>query len=235
MADLLFRLHDQRVERQGQQLLSDITLDIHKGERVALVGESGAGKSTLLRLLRQSQSLTTRSVKARHDAVAWCPQELGLVPQLSVFHNIYMGRLSQHRFIYNLLSLIRPQGRELADISALSETVGLPHKLHTGVASLSGGEQQRTAIARALYQQAEVFIGDEPVSSVDPFQADQLLSLIVKQHQTVVLAMHDLQLARRYCHRIIGLKQGRIVMDERASCISQNKLSALFVNQQQIA
>ena len=217
-ATVLFDLHQAALGYQGRTVLRDLQLQIRRGERVALLGQSGAGKTTLLRQLRMLAP----------DAVAWCPQSSGLVPMLSVFHNIFMGRLDQHSLFYNLLNLIRPLQTPREEIAALAAAVGLQPFLFTSVEKLSGGQQSRTALARALYQQRPVFIGDEPVSAVDEVQADQLLQQVCAQHETVVLALHDVELALRHCTRIIGLRNGVIELDQPVAECSATDLRRLY-------
>lgn len=214
----LFQLHQHHLAYQGKVVLADVTLTIAAGEKVALIGESGAGKSTLLKLLRQQQPAIS----------AYCPQHLGLVAPLSVFHNIYMGRLEHYGWWRNLCNLIKPSSDRMNEVAELAEPLGLGNLLRQSVDRLSGGQQQRTALGRALYQQAPLFIGDEPVSSVDEFQADELLALINAQHQTVVVALHDQQLALKHYQRIIGLRDGRVVLDAPCHSLNAADLAAVY-------
>ncbi len=215
----LFSFRRESLRYRAQPILNNVELDIYAGESVALVGKSGAGKSTLLKALRQQQS----------RSVAWCPQDCGLVPSLSVFHNVYMGGLNRHNVAYNLLVLLKPPGRPVAEISTLLDKLHLPEKLWTPVSQLSGGQQQRVSIGRALFQRQPIFLGDEPVSSLDRYQADALLTLIACHHPTRVLALHDTEQALQTCSRIIGLRAGHIVLDSPAAEVSQRQLGQLYV------
>ncbi len=216
----MFHLDNARVSYGGRTVLAGVNLTIQRGEKVALVGESGAGKSTLLRLLRAQHA----------DAVAWCPQAQagGLVPLLSVFHNIYMGQLDRHSTFYNLLTLLSPRPRELQTISAVADALGLGDKLFTSVDRLSGGQQQRVAVARALYAGKSAFLGDEPVSAVDEYQARDIVQRITSTHDTVILALHDIDLALSGCQRIIGLRDGRIALDAPAATLTAADLAPLY-------
>ncbi|WP_421864029.1 ATP-binding cassette domain-containing protein [Motiliproteus sp.] len=214
----LFQLTGQDLGYGSQAVLKQLHLSIHAGEKVALLGPSGSGKSTLLRKLYHQQ---------RHRC-ALLPQQLGLVEVLSVFHNIYMGRLSQRSALYNLFNLISPRPEPVTQIRSLAESLGIESLLWRSVDSLSGGQQQRTALGRALYQNCQLFIGDEPVSSVDPFRAESMLSLINQQHQTVVVALHDREQALSHFDRIIGLSRGRIVLDQPCSELEPQQLAAIY-------
>ena len=214
----LFELKDSRLEYQQKTVLDNLSLAIYPGERVALVGGSGAGKSTLLKALREQ----------RPDQVAWCPQQPGLVPMLSAFHNIYMGALDRHSFLYNLGNLIKPLPAARHQVSEIAQTIGLQEHLYNSVDKLSGGQQQRTSIGRALIQQRDIFIGDEPVANVDDYQAESLLKLICNNHQTVVLALHDVEQALQFCTRVIGLKDGAIVLDAPNDQLQVSDLASLY-------
>ncbi len=197
--------------------LLDISLSINAGEKVALLGPSGGGKTSLLNALHQQCA----------DQVAWCPQEHGLVEPLSGYHNIYMGQLDQHNALYNLVNLIKPLAKPKQQITELSAELGLiSEQLWKSVAQLSGGQRQRIGIGRALYRQQETFIGDEPVSSLDPVQAQQILELIFKRHRTVILALHNRKQALENFDRIIGIKAGKIVFDSPKKELIKNKYQA---------
>ena len=214
----MFRFDHSTLQRQGAIVLQPFTLRIRQGEKVALLGVSGAGKSTLLEALRLQQP----------DQVAWCPQQGALVPMLSVFHNIYMGALQRHAPLYNLLNLIRPLPRELDSVTRLATELGIADKLRSSVDRLSGGQAQRTALGRALFSQRPVLLADEPVSSVDEQQAKALLTLALARHDTAVVALHDRQLALHCCERIIGLKDGHIVIDAPSKQLSMDHLDTLY-------
>ncbi len=215
---LLLRLVNEDLGYDGAVVLRNVSVSIAPGERVALVGESGAGKSTLLSVLQ------TRF----HDKAALIPQAPGLVRSLSVFHNIYMGRLHVNPTWYNLLNLAWPRRKEIQAIRPLAVRVGLEEKLFERAGALSGGQQQRTAVCRALFQGGASVLGDEPVSAVDNHQARVVLNALCETFPTVVLAMHDVELAIAYSSRVIGLKRGVIALDEPSAGLKPADLDPLY-------
>ena len=139
---MLLELVNQDLGYGRGPVLRDISVAIKAGDRIALVGESGAGKSTLL-----------AAIQARlNDRAALAPQNPGLVASLTVFHNIYMGRLHRHSTWYNLLNLAWPRRHEVAAIRPLVARLGLEDKLFERAGALSGGQQQRVGVCRALHQ-----------------------------------------------------------------------------------
>ena len=214
----MFQLTNANLGYKQGSVLRNISLEINEGERVALVGESGAGKSTLLAAL-QSQL---------QNEATLIPQDLGLVNNLSVFHNIYIGRLNTYSSVYNLLNLAWPQKREVQKIKPLVERLSLVDKLFKPTGELSGGQQQRTAICRALFQGGSAIIGDEPVSAVDNHMASIIMETLIAKFPTVVLALHDVDLAIKFSTRIIGIKDGAICFDQSTVDLSRQDLDFLY-------
>lgn len=208
----------ERIGYRDVTVLDAVDLTVHAGERIALVGESGAGKSTLL-----------RTILARSGArSAYIPQDLGLVQALSVFHNVYMGRLHLHPAWRNLRNLLRPSAREVASVRDVLARLRLDDKLFSPVGELSGGQQQRTAFGRALYHPGDMLIGDEPVSAVDEHQARDLLTTASAGKQTVIIALHDRALALEAADRVIGLRDGRVALDAPTACMKPADLDHLY-------
>ena len=214
----MFQLINANLGYKQSSVLTNISLKINSGERVALVGESGAGKSTLLSALQSQMK----------NKAALIPQDLGLVNNLSVFHNIYIGRLNSYSSVYNLLNLAWPQKREVGKIKPLVERLGLVENLFKPTGELSGGQQQRTAICRALFQGGDAIIGDEPVSAVDKHMANLIMETLVEKFTTVVLAMHDVDLAIKFSTRIIGIKEGAICFDQSTMNLIRKDLDFLY-------
>jgi len=217
----LVTLAGEQISHGNRQILSGLNFSIKTGERVALLGRSGAGKSTLLNVLY------TR-LAATHPVVALVPQDGALVSALSVYHNIYMGRLDQHNALYNLANLIKPRNRDIDQATRCARTVGLDDSLWQSVGTLSGGQRQRAAIARALHRGGPIVLADEPVSAVDVNQGAQILSALVAQFETTILAMHDVDLAVAYSKRLIGLQGGGIAFDGPTADIDRRQILDLY-------
>jgi phosphonate transport system ATP-binding protein len=199
-------------------VLIDIDLDIRAGDKVAVMGRSGAGKSTLLGLLHAQ----------RPDLIALVPQAAALVRPLSVFHNVYMGRLDRNSTVTNLRTLLFPRRADVDEISSVLQQVGLSEKMFVSAGELSGGQQQRTSVARALYNGRPILLGDEPVSALDRVQGADVLALINRRHETVVAAMHDVGLALEHCDRIVVLEAGRKVVDAPSRDLTSADLLGRF-------
>ncbi|SDE52291.1 phosphonate transport system ATP-binding protein [Paracoccus isoporae] len=202
-------------------VLRDVSLTLQEGERVVLLGPSGAGKTTLLAAIHAQ-------LIARDERVALVPQDHGLVPQMSLRRNVYMGRLDDHGAVRNLARLIYlPRG--LRDqIAAVLAPLGLSDHATSPVEALSGGQRQRTALARALFRGGGMLIADEPVSAVDAMQAAEIMALLSARFTTAMIALHDVALARSFATRIIGLRDGRIRFDAAADRVTDAQIARLY-------
>ena len=200
---VLIELAKETAGYGARPVLHGIDLTIRTGERVAVLGRSGAGKTTLLNLLYGRLA----------ERVALVPQGSALVKTLSVFHNVYMGRLDRHPTWYNLRTLVWPARRVVGEVAAVLDLVGLRDALFARAGELSGGQQQRASVARALYNGRPVLIGDEPVSALDRVQGAEILSRLTSRHETMIVALHDIFLALGHTDRIVVLDSGRIVLD----------------------
>jgi phosphonate transport system ATP-binding protein len=218
VSEPLIALADARAAYGGREVLSSIDLTIRAGERVALMGRSGAGKSTLLGLIQGRIP----------ERVALVPQAAALVRTLSVFHNVYMGRLDRRSTLHNLRTLVHPARADVAAVEAVLARVGLSDKLWARAGELSGGQQQRVSVARALYDGRPVLVGDEPVSALDPRQGAAILAELAASHGTLILALHDVALALTHCDRIVVLETGRIVLDAPAGEVDPARLKSYY-------
>lgn len=215
-------------------VLQQVSLQVKPGTFVAVIGRSGAGKTTLLKLCNgmvkpqqgsvwvDGQCLSQcrgEALRRLQQKIAVIYQDFCLVPESTVLQNVLNGAL--HRTAFWRVATGMFPAEEIRRAKAALEKVGLADKADAVTSALSGGEKQRTAIARALMQQAQIVLADEPVASLDPVTANQILSLLKRLQRekklTVIMNSHNTQQAKQYAERIIGLKQGRIVKDADAS------------------
>src|SRR3954462_5152060 len=190
----------------GHAVLRDIELVIRAGDRIAVMGHSSAGNTTLLNLLHQRTA----------ERVALIPQTAALVKPLSVFHNVYMGRLDRCSTWHNLRTLAWPARRDIDEVTRVLGLVDLSDKMFAKAGELSGGQQQRASVARALYNGRPILIGDEPVWALDRVQGAAVLTRLCERHETAVFALHDIPLALSQTDRIVVLDEGRITLDAPA-------------------
>jgi phosphonate transport system ATP-binding protein len=229
--------------------ISSLSFTIKKGEMVALIGPSGAGKTTLLNSIAGLVSLNNGDLKIdgkTHSQfkngkrfakkVGVIRQQFDLIGQLAVIHNVLAGKFSEWGFCKSLLSLLIPQEKESA-LKAL-DRVGLADKTYELTSNLSGGEQQRVALARLIVQKPEIILADEPVASLDPARAEDVLSmltnLIVEENQTLITSIHSVEYARKYFSRIIALKDGELFFDLPTEKVTDDLLSELYQLKEQV-
>ena len=225
--------------------LADVDLEVAAGERVALVGPSGAGKTTLLSLLNGSLVPSAGTVRVQgRDLATLRPAELRriqrqigtvhqqfhLVGPLRVIHNVNAGRLGAWSLARAVASLVSP--REVEAARAALDRVGIPEKLYARTDSLSGGQQQRVALARVLVQDPVAILGDEPISSLDPARATEVMELLValagEDGRALVVSLHAVEHAFRHCDRLVGLREGRVVFDAAPAEVSAAMVEDLY-------
>lgn len=227
--------------------LKDISLEIKPGEQVALIGPSGCGKTTLLRLMgtqaeptageltllgSSPNQLSPRQLKKLRTRVALIPQHLGLVPNVRVKRNVLNGGLGKINLAQTFVQALYTKPSETRRIYQLLERTGIGEKIYDRTDSLSGGQQQRVAVARALYQSPAVLLADEPVSSIDPARARDMIGLLTELSReegiTLIISLHNLDLAREYFPRLIGLREGSIAFDKSPDQLSDDECQALY-------
>ncbi len=219
--NIILDLKCSAVSYEKKTILQPLHLQITEGQHIAVLGASGAGKSTLLKVIFSHFNNTAQQT-------ALIPQELGLVNNLSVFHNIYIGRLDQYSTLSNLINLVIPRDNAKNEIITILNKLSLSNKLFTACGKLSGGQQQRIAIARAIFRQASVLIADEPVASLDQRQAEIALSLMTASHASSVLALHNTDQALRYCNHIIGITHGEITLNAATAELKPQDLANIY-------
>lgn len=226
----------------GFEALKDVSTEIRSGSFTVVLGPSGAGKSTLLRLMNGLEAPTTGEVciggesvvgeklRSIRSKVAMVFQQFNLVDRLSVVTNVLTGRLAHRSWVGSVFYLFRKEDMGIAQ-EALSR-VALTDKAWSRADKLSGGQQQRVGIARALAQQPKVILADEPVASLDPVSSEEIMALLReicdRDGITVVVNLHQVDLARRFADRIIGMNSGKIVFDGSPEQMTQSMLRTIY-------
>lgn len=234
-----------KVYPNGTRALDRVSFSADRGEFVVVVGKSGAGKSTLLRCMNRLAEPTSGEVvlegtpvtglggdelrKARKK-MGFVFQQFNLVKRLTALENVLCGRLVGMPILASSLRRFGDDDRRTA-LGCL-ERVGLGDKAHQRADTLSGGQQQRVAIARALAQRPPVVLADEPVASLDPESSrivmDTLRSLADEEGIAVICNLHQVNLAGRYADRILGVREGRLVLEGRASDLGQEEIEEVY-------
>jgi len=237
-----------------RRALEGVSLALARGEMVALIGPSGSGKSTLLRAISglvaldrgtrdheggrieafgqtvQADGRLSRQVRLTRTRIGVIFQQFNLIDRLSLFTNVALGALGRIGTWRGLTGLW-PAPVRAAAMAAL-QRVGVADYAGQRAGALSGGQQQRGAIARALVQQAEILLADEPVASLDPVSARRVLELLRGLNKsdglTVLVTLHQVDYALRYCDRVVALKAGRLVYDGAPSGLNRERLVEIY-------
>ncbi|MFM8819053.1 MAG: phosphonate ABC transporter ATP-binding protein [Phenylobacterium sp.] len=229
--------------------LDDVSLKVSRGEMIALIGPSGSGKSTLLRSISGLQAIdpgagvieafggpvqaagrVSSRVRDARIRIGFIFQQFNLVGRLSLFTNVALGSLGRIPFLRGLIGAW-PAETSAAVMAALAR-VGVAEYAGQRANTLSGGQQQRGAIARALVQKAKIILADEPVASLDPVSARRVMEILRDLNRadglTLVVTLHQVDYALRYCDRVVALKAGRIVYDGPAEGLDKDRLIDIY-------
>ena len=231
--------------RTGDEALKDVNLEVPNGQVMALIGPSGAGKSTLIRCVNRLVEPTSGSIRLgdaeltrlgtgelrrARRRMGMIFQEYALVERLSVMENVLSGRLGYVGF---WRSFLRKYSQKDIDVAfRLLERVGLDHMADKRADALSGGQRQRVGICRALIQDPELLLVDEPTASLDPKTSRQIMRLICElceeRQLAAIINIHDVQLAQMFARRIVGLQLGQIVYDGPPDGLSAEVLTQIY-------
>jgi phosphonate transport system ATP-binding protein len=235
--------------RNGRKALDSVDLRVAQGEMVALIGASGSGKSTLLRHIAgftpsdpapshvtllgrpiQQNGRIVREVRSIRRDVAFVFQQFNLVGRLSVLTNVLIGALCRVPLWRRLCGHF-PRGERALALDSL-DAMGIGEHAFERASNLSGGQQQRAALARALVQRARIVLADEPIASLDPESARRVMELMQtlnREHAlTVIVSLHQIDIAKKYCARTVALRDGRVVYDGASEGLTPAVLRELY-------
>ena len=219
-----------KVYKTGDKALSDVDLEVPQGQVIALIGPSGAGKSTLIRCINRLVDPTSgrvilkgvdltglgaRGLRRERRRMGMIFQEYALVERLTVMENVLSGRLGYVGFLRSFFRKF-PQS-DIDEAFRLLDRVGLLHMADKRADELSGGQRQRVGICRALIQDPALLLVDEPTASLDPKTSREIMRLIVEMCRerdlAAIINIHDVNLAKMFVQRVVGLESGRIIFD----------------------
>lgn len=234
-----------KVYPNGTKALTDINLSIEQGEFVAVIGLSGAGKSTLIRLVNKMIPLTHGQLTVNgknveklygydlrrfRRKIGMVFQSFNLVLRTTVINNVLSARVADMNIFRVLFGLYSREDRLLA-LESLHK-VGILEKAYSRADQLSGGQQQRVALARTLAQKPSIILADEPVASLDPVTANQIMKDFARinkeENITVIVNMHHVDLAMKYAQRVIGIHKGKIVYDGPSQDVTESTLKMIY-------
>ena len=240
--------HVSKTYPNGYQALKDINLTIEQGEFVAIIGLSGAGKSTLIRTINRMHDITDGTLtvdgvnvmelkgarlRQFRRNIGMIFQSFNLVTRTTVIKNVLTSRVSELPFWRALLGAY-PKKDKLEALEALDK-VGILDKAFVRADQLSGGQQQRVALARTLAQNPKIILADEPVASLDPVTAKQVMDdfrrINREMNISVLINIHHVDLALQYADRVIGIKAGEVVYDGPASEVNEAVLAEVYGGQ----
>ena len=234
----------------GRKALQDVSLDIAPGEMVALIGASGSGKSTLLRHMAglmagdetdhgliqihgkaiQQHGKIASDIRRTRAGIGFVFQQFNLVDRLPVIVNVLAGTLHRVPMWRSLIRWFTPS--EVARGIEALKRVGIEECCAQRASTLSGGQQQRAAIARALVQGAKVILADEPIASLDPEASRKVMDILARVNRedqcTVVVSLHQVNVAMKYCPRTVALHHGRVVYDGPSVALTPALLRELY-------
>ncbi len=230
----------------GHTALRSLNLSVSAGEMVVVLGSNGSGKSTFMKCVvglnrptagsvkvagRDLATLSGESLREARLPLALISQNANLVKRRSVLANVCCGALGRHRTLMSAFGRL-PRDEIEPAMSYLDE-VGLLHLARQRAGTLSGGQAQRVAVARALAQRPDVLLADEPVASLDPEAADEVMRLLrrlaTEDGLAVVCVLHQPELAARYADRLVGLRGGLLEFDRQASDVSSQQIAGLYL------
>jgi phosphonate transport system ATP-binding protein len=235
-----------KIYPNGTEALKNINLEIPQGDFVAVIGLSGAGKSTLIKLVNKMHeptsgtltafdtvvdaSLKGKALRRFRRKIGMVFQSFNLIGRTTVIKNVLAARVADMDVFSSILGIYSREDKKIA-LEALNQ-VGILEKAYIRADQLSGGQQQRVALARTIAQNPSVILADEPVASLDPITANQVMKDFEKINKelniTIVANMHHVDMALKYARRVIGIREGEVVFDGSSDDVTQELLRDIY-------
>lgn len=249
MKDHILRIKNvKKIYPNGVEALRNISFDVRQGEFIAVLGSSGSGKSTLIRAInrlipitsgqlmlggKEVQTLKGKALRQLRQQIGMVFQHYNLVDRLSVMQNVLHGTLGYVNTIPSILGWYSEADK--GSVLKLLEDFSLDGYAYKRAGELSGGQKQRVGIARALMQKPELLLCDEPISSLDPVTAGAIMELLYsttrKRSMACIINLHQVDFAREYASRIIGINRGEVVYDGPPSELGERELMSIYDGQ----
>jgi phosphonate transport system ATP-binding protein len=245
MAGQILQIRDLSCSFGPKLAVDHVSIDVPPGQMVGIIGRSGAGKSTLLRMINRLQAPTSGTIaygdlmvtelsgkplRNWRTSCAMIFQQFNLIPRLDVLTNVLMGRLNHRSVMASLFGVFSAEERAMA--LAVLDRFDLLETALMRAGQISGGQQQRVAICRAMLQQPQIMLADEPIASLDPRNAQVVMDALRRINKedgiTVLCNLHHLDTARRYCDRIIAMQDGRFVFDGVPAELTAEKVRDVY-------
>lgn len=233
----------------NKEVLKNISFAVKKGEFISIIGESGAGKSTLIRCLNGLEEINGGSIKFNgiditklkekeknnlKSRMALIFQELNIIDNTTVIENVLLSFLNKKNFFQILFNRFTKDEYKRAEYCI--EKVGLSKLAYTKAKYLSGGEKQRVVIARALAPNVELILGDEPISSLDERNSTQIMEILkkinIKKGKTIILNLHNTEIAKKYSDRILAIRDGNILFFKESKWVTEDDIRQVYKNSQ---
>ncbi|MBU0996464.1 MAG: phosphonate ABC transporter ATP-binding protein [Firmicutes bacterium] len=235
-----------KIYPNGTEALKDVSVEIEQGEFIAVIGLSGAGKSTLIRLVNKMHDVTSgtlivndtvvdetlkgKELRKFRRGIGMVFQSFNLIGRTTVIRNVLAARVAEIPWFRALLGLYSKEDKIIA-LDALNK-LGILEKAYSRADQLSGGQMQRVALARTLAQNPKIILADEPVASLDPITATQVMKDFEKVNKefniTVIANMHHVDMALKYARRVIGINSGEVIFDGPASLVDNDLLKRIY-------
>ncbi|GGA89958.1 phosphonate ABC transporter ATP-binding protein [Ornithinibacillus halotolerans] len=244
-------IHVEKIYSNKVKALQDVNVKIDKGEFVAVIGLSGAGKSTLIRCINRMHDITSgklivdgvevntlkgKQIRTFRKRIGMIFQSFNLVTRTSVLKNVLVSFVPDLPFWRKVTGIFSKE-HKIEALTALDQ-VGILDKAYVRVDQLSGGQQQRVALARTLAQQPDIILADEPIASLDPVTAKQVMDDFQRINEelkiSVIMNIHHVEMALQYAERIIGVRDGKIVFDGKTEAVTQEVLDYIYKGEREV-